>query len=206
MFDKPYVVMDRLPGTTLNELSYLRPEILEEHKVTIAYQLGMHTAFSFVFGSKDGFQTNYLFNPVTKILTHIDKESFLELPKDSSKVLEDGDRYTQEIVACEFTNLKYIPSFRNNESRTKLLIAYRQGFLDKFEDIKFKKDELVRMVAGARMAWLRVKPPQNVEDYEQETLTLLDTVAALIDLNSEEVFDRLLKAKKEVDSGRYQRQ
>ncbi|MFH0861706.1 MAG: hypothetical protein V1875_01630 [Candidatus Altiarchaeota archaeon] len=203
MFDKPYVVMDRLPGTTLNELAYLRPEILEENKVTIAYQLGMHTAFSYVFGSKDGFQTNYLFNPVTKILTHIDKESFLELPKDPAKTLQDSDGYSQEIAACELTNLKYLPSFRSPEYRSKLIIAFRQGFQDKYEDIKYKKEELLKMVSGARTAWMKVKPVEDYMGYEEETRQMMATVGLLIDQNPDDVFDRLLKAKKEADTGRY---
>ena len=202
MFDKPYVVMDRLPGTTLNELAYLRPEILEEHKVTIAYQLGMHTAFSYVFGCKDGFQTNYLFNPVTKILTHIDKESFLDLPKDPSKTLAEGDGYTQEIAACELANLKYLPSFRTPEYHSKLIIAFRQGFLDKYEDIKYKKEELFKMVSGARTAWMKVKPVEGFEEYGKETRQMTAAVGQLIDQDPEDVFDRLLKAKKEADGRR----
>jgi hypothetical protein len=192
--------MDRLPGTTLNELTYLRPEILEEHKVTVAYQLGMHTAFSYVFGCKDGYQTNYLFNPVTKILTHIDKESFLELPPEPSKTLADGDKYTQEIASCELTNLKYIPSFRDGGYRTKLIIAYRQGFLDKYADIKYKKEELVKMVSGARMAWSKVKTIANQSEYDRETRIITQTINELIDQNPEEVADRLLKARKEVEN------
>ena len=183
MDDRSFVLMDRLPGWTLNEMTYLKPDILEENKIPISYQLGMHAAFSYVFGCKDGFQTNYLFNPVTKILTHIDKESFLELPLDAAKTLRDGDQYTQEIAACELANLKYLPSFRTPEYRSKLIIACRQGFLDKYGDIKYKKEELLKMISGARTAWMKVKPVEDFEEYEKETRQMIATAGQLIDKN-----------------------
>jgi hypothetical protein len=205
MFDRSYVVMDRLPGRTLNELTYRRPEVLEEHKVTIAYQLGMHTAFSYVFGAKDGYQTNYVFDPTTKILTRIDKESFLDVPVDAYTTLSEGDSYTQEIAACELTNLKYIPSFRNGESRTKLLYAFRQGFLDKYSDIREKRPELVEMVQEARRTWFRLKPVEDSEEYEEDTKRVVSAVDHLVGQNPEDVFARLLNAKSEVDSGNYRK-
>jgi hypothetical protein len=204
MFDRAYVVMDRLPGHTLNELTYRRPEVIEEHKVTIAYQLGMHTAFSYVFGAKDGYQTNYIFDPVSKILTRIDKESFLEMPSNAD-TFADKDTYTQEIAACELTNLKYIPSFRNNESRHKLLYAFKQGFMDKYSDIMYKRDDLLTMVRETRMAWLRMKPVEDPEEYEEETKSIIEMAYALIGQNPEDVYNRLIKAKKEVDSGEYKK-
>jgi hypothetical protein len=205
MLDRAYVVMDRLPGSTLNELTYRRPEVIEDNKVTIAYQLGMHTAFSYVFGAKDGYQTNYVFDQVSKILTRIDKESFLEVPSDAGSTFDEGDTYSQEIAACELTNMKYIPSFRNNESRTKLLIAFRQGFLDKYDDIKAKREDLVGMIGDARSTWARMKPIEDPEEYVEETKTIIGTVNKLIGQDAEKVFDRLLKAKREVDSGKYKK-
>jgi hypothetical protein len=203
MFDRAYVVMDRLPGTTLNELTYRRPEVIEDNRVTISYQLGMHMAFSFVFGSKDGYQTNYVFDATTKILTRIDKESFLDLPLDAEGTLQEGDSYTQEIAACELSNLKYIPSFRDPATRPKMIFAFKQGFLDKFADIKFKREELVSMVESSRQAWLRMKPVEDMGEYAQDTRHLTDMVNKLIGLNPEQVFKRLMKAKTEVESGKY---
>jgi hypothetical protein len=202
MFDRSYAVMERLPGRTLNELTYLQPELLEDNMVTIAYQLGMHTTFSYVFGAKDGYQTNYVFDPVSKILTRIDKERFLEMPADPKTTLSDGDSYTQEIAACELTNLKYIPSFRSENSRHKVMYAFRQGFLDKYEDIKYKKAELIGMVSDARETWLKHKPVEDLDEYAQGTKHIISAVGRLIDHDPKSVFDRLLKAKMEIDAKR----
>jgi len=205
MLDRPYVVMDRLPGATLNELAYRRPEIIEDNMVTIAYQLGMHLAFSYVFGVKDGFQTNYVFDASTKILTRIDKESFLDMPSDAKTTLEGGDRYTQEISACEVSNLKYIPSFRSEKSRYKVMYAFRQGFLDKYADIKAKRDELLRMVLDTRQTWLKIRPAEDPEEYEDDTRHIVKAVSHLAEQKPEDVFERLMKAKAEVDTGRYKK-
>lgn len=195
--------MDRLPGSTLNELTYRRPEILEEHKVSIAYQLGMHMVFSYVFGAKDGYQTNYVFDPVSRILTRIDKESFFEVPVDPKGTLSEGDDYTQEIAACELSNLKYIPSYRRTETRHLILFAFRQGFLDKYGDIKSKSEELLSMVAETRATWLDIKPVEDLEEYGSETRHIHTAIEYLIQQDPERVFDRLLKAKAEVDTGKY---
>ncbi|MFH1403456.1 MAG: hypothetical protein ABIH11_04225, partial [Candidatus Altiarchaeota archaeon] len=146
MFDRDYVVMDRLPGVTLNELTYRRPEVLDENKIGIAYQLGIHSAYAYVFGVRDGFQTNYVFNPLNKILTRIDKEAFLEVPEDHEATLSGDDVYTREIAGCELNNLKYIPSFRTGSEREDILRAFTVGFKDKYEDIVLKKDKLLRIV------------------------------------------------------------
>ena len=205
MFDSAYVVMDRLPGATLNELTYRRPEVIEKNMVTISYQLGMHMAFSYIFGAKDGYQTNYVFDPVSKLLTRIDKESFLEVPNNPTSTLSDGDDYTQEIAACELTNLKYIPSFREPATRPKVLYAFKQGFLDKYSDIKSKKDDLLTMVQETRGAWAKMKPPEDEQEYAQITSQIKDAVQHLITQESELVFQRLVAAKKEVDEGKYKK-
>ena len=201
--DRSYVVMDRLPGATLNELTYRRPEILEEHKVTIAYQLGMHMAFAYVFGAKDGFQTNYIFDTVSKILTRIDKESFFDMPVDPDVSFEDNDEYTQEIAACELSNLKYIPSFRKAETRPQVIIAFRQGFIDKYQDIKDMRGRLLEMTLNARKTWKGFRQIEDMIEYDQDTDRIHAKVAKLIDQDPDKVFDRLLKAKAEVDTGRY---
>ncbi|MBD3388108.1 MAG: hypothetical protein GF416_03590 [Candidatus Altiarchaeales archaeon] len=203
--DRAFVVMDRVPGSTLNELTYRRPEVLEEHKITIAYQLGMHMAFAYVFGSKDGYQTNYIFNPVDKILTRVDKESFLDVPDDPHTTLEEGNVYTQEIAACELSNLKYIPSFRSNEDRPKVLFAFKQGFMDKYEDIKEKKNELLGLVDETRETWLRIEPPREMDEYHEETRFIRVTVEHLMDQDPVHVLNRLVKAKEEVDRGEYKK-
>jgi hypothetical protein len=205
MFDRSYVVMERLPGATLNELTYRRPEVIEDNMVTISYQLGMHMAFSYVFGAKDGFQTNYVFDHSNKILTRIDKESFLEMPANAATTLSDDDTYTQEIAACELTNLKYIPSFRSPDTRPKVLYAFRQGFFDKYEDIKYKRDELTQMVSDIRGTWKRMRPVEDLSEYEEETKHTVESVRMLIDQKADDVFARLLKAKIEVDSGKYRK-
>ncbi len=197
MFDRAYAVMDRVPGATLNELTYRRPEIIEDNRVTIAYQLGMHAAFSFVFGARDGYQTNYVFNPVDKILTRIDKESFLEMPEDPANVMSEGDAYTQEIAACELSNLKYIPAFRKKDTRPQVLLAFKQGFLDKYEDIKKREKRLLDLVQETRDTWLRIRPVREVDEYNSDTRYVKESVKHLISLDPGEAFNRLLKAKQE---------
>lgn len=198
--DRSYAVMERLAGSTLNELTYRRPEVLEDNKVTIAYQLGMHMAFAYVFGSKDGYQTNYLFDTSEKLLTRVDKEVFLEVPYDATKTLEDGDKYTQEIAACELSNLKYIPSFRKKDTRPYVLMAFKQGFLDKYSDIKEKEEDLLSLVEETRDNWLQIKGLQSSKEYDTETEHILEAVKYLIDQEPEHVYQRLLKAKKENDN------
>jgi hypothetical protein len=202
MFDRAYVVSERIPGSTLNELTYRRPEVIEDNVVSISYQLGLHMAFSFIFGSKDGFQTNYIFDPVEKILTRIDKESFLDVPSDPSGVLAEDDVYSREIAACELTNLKYIPSFRSGEGRSRVLYAFKQGFLDKYSEIKSMKGELLQMVDESRSSWFEYTNVEELQDYHDRTVTILKSVGILMDLDPEKVFDRLLRAKVEVDGGK----
>lgn len=201
--DRPYVVTERVPGVSLNELTYRRPEVLEKHKVTIAYQLGMHMAFAYVFGSKDGYQTNYLFDPVDRLLTRIDKEVFLEVPSDPAGTLADGDVYTQEVAACELANLKYIPSFRKKEGRPPILMAFRQGFLDKYDHIKDKKERFLELVDEARAMWKKLKSPEDEGGYHEETGSIRASVTHLIDQDPESVFKRLLTARQEVERGEY---
>ena len=205
MLDRSFVVMERLPGNTLNELTYRRPEVLDDNMVTISYQLGMHMAFSYVFGSRDGFQTNYVFDLTTKLLTRIDKESFFEVPADSLTTLDVGDPYTQEIAACELANLKYIPSFRDGTAAKKVMMAFKQGFVDKYADIKYKKMDLVQLIMDTRLAWFRMEPPADIEAYASETLRIKDTVELFIEQDPKQVFERLIQAKKEVDSGKYKK-
>lgn len=199
MIDRSYVVMDRICGNTLNELSYSNPKTLDDNYVTIAYQLGMHLAFSYVFGSKDGYQTNYIFDPTTRLLTRIDKESFLDLPQNPENNFEDENVYTQEIAACELSNLRYIPRFKNPKCHRNIILAIRQGFLDKYGDIKLKKRDLLQMVMDTRMTWLRMDPPDDIEAYAADTLRIFHNIEKLISQDPERVFERLKKAKKEFD-------
>ncbi|MBD3262547.1 MAG: hypothetical protein GF334_12915 [Candidatus Altiarchaeales archaeon] len=200
MNDLSYTVMDRLPGYTLNELMYRRPELLEEHKIVISYQLGLHTAFSYVFGLRDGYQSNYVFDPVTRILTRIDKERFLELPPNPDKTLQPQDPYTQEIASCELSNLKYMHSFREGVDRNQVVDALKEGFMDKYDDIKNKKQDLLQLVTHTRDTWLKLGPSTDVQEYEKETQKLASTVSFLVDQDPKRVWRRLVEAKREVDS------
>ena len=203
MEDKSFVLMDRLSGWTLNEMTYLKPDILEENKIPIAYQLGMHAAFSYVFGVTDGFQTNYVFDPVSQILTRIDKEVFLSVPENPKETLLDHDEYTQEVAACELNNLKYIPSFRHRETRAEILVAFKSGFTDKYSELKQKRQRMLELVAEARGTWKKLGKPGDLTAFDKETAKLVDTVGTLIDQDSETVIKRLFDAKSEVDRGEY---
>ena len=103
---KSYVVMDYVPGKTLNELAYKDPNVIEENKIRIAFQLGMHTAFSYVFWLKDGYQSNYIFDSNKKTVTRIDNERFLHVPEDPENTLDDFHPYAQAIASCELENMK----------------------------------------------------------------------------------------------------
>ncbi len=205
MFKGSYAVMDRLPGSTLSELTYRRPDVIEENRVTIAYQLGMHMAFSFVFGAKDGFQTNYVFDPVSRLLTRIDKESFFDLPQKPEDALFENDGYTQEIAACELANLKYIPSFRDSNTRHQIIYAFKSGFSDKFDDIKQKRDDVLNLVNETRLMWLELNPVDDLTEYNDVTRQIRHAIDHLMRLEADKVFERLMQAKKEVDEGRYAR-
>lgn len=194
-----YLVMDRLPGTTLNELTYRRPEIIEDHKVTISYQLGMHLAFAYVFGVRDGYQTNYIFDPSSRLITRIDKESFFELPDDADKTLESDDGYTQQIALSELSNLKYIPSFRDKKTRPQILYAYKTGFVDKYNDMKAKRRQILELVNVTRINWIDITPIEDIDEYAEETLFIQESVDSLISQDPEKVFERLVAAKIEVE-------
>ncbi|HHQ45521.1 MAG TPA: hypothetical protein ENN13_05265 [Candidatus Altiarchaeales archaeon] len=198
-YDKSFTVMDRLPGYTLSELTYKRPEILEEHKIDIAFQLGMHTVFSYVFGVRDGYQTNYIYDPVSRLLTRIDKERFLEVPDSPRKTLEDNDAYTQEIASCELSNLKYVPSFRTGEERGVVVKALESGFMEKYREVKVKKQELLELVRQTRNTWFELNPRFDKSLYGSETEIIVGTVSYLIDQDALLVWKRLVKAKIEVD-------
>ncbi|MCX6694797.1 MAG: hypothetical protein NTU61_00670 [Candidatus Altiarchaeota archaeon] len=203
MDDRSFVLMDRLAGWTLNEMTYLKPDVLEEHKISIAYQLGMHAAFSYAFGVTDGFQTNYMFDPVTNILTRIDKDVFLQVPSNPKDTLMDHDDYTQEISSCELSNLKYIPSFRRAEDRTDVLLAFKTGFLDKYSEMKEKRDKLLHLVYETRETWKKISNPRDILGFEAETRRIVESVSILLDQDSEKVLKRLFEAKAEVDRGEY---
>jgi len=195
---KAYAVMDYVPGKTLNELSYRNPDIIEENRIRIAFQLGMHTAFSYVFGLKDGYQSNYIFDPEAKTITRIDNERFLCVPEDPENTLDDEHPYTQGIAACELENLKYIPSFRNRQEMEHILKAFNAGFIEKYKEIKNKKQNLIRLIGETRADTFRVRPEANAKKYQVETERIVDTVSFLISQEPTEVLRRLYKAKTEL--------
>jgi len=203
MDDRSFILMDRLSGWTLNEMTYRKPDILEEHKISIAYQLGMHAAFSYVFGVKDGFQTNYVFDSVSTILTRIDKEVFLAVPKSPNETLLDHDDYTQEIASCELSNLKYIPSYRQGERRGEIILAFKTGFSDKYEEMRQKRKRLVELVEETRHRWKRISNPADPAGYDSETARIAEIVGVLLDQDPDKVLKRLFEAKVEVDRGEY---
>jgi hypothetical protein len=197
--------MDRVPGVTLNELTYRRPEVLDENMIGIAYQLGIHSAFAYIFGVKDGYQTNYIFNPVNKLLTRIDKDTFLNVPDDPGSTFSDNDAYTQEIAACELNNLKYIPSFRSGDDREEILRAFKVGFMEKYGDVKAKRERLLELVRKTREKWMEVRPPLKKVDYVRETEGIVAVVDALIGQDPEAVIGRLFRAKAEFDRSVHQK-
>jgi hypothetical protein len=201
MKERPYVLMELVAGKTLNELAYMNPEVLEENRIRIAFQLGMHAAFSYVFGVKDGYQSNYLFDPQTRSITRVDNERFLVLPEKPENTLEAGDEYAQDIAACELDNLKYIPSFRNGRDRENILKAFNTGFLEKYSHIKERKDRLLGMVEGMRNDTLRVRYGISEVTYEKETKKMKTTVEYLMDQNPREVLARLYMARSEIGRG-----
>jgi len=203
MDDRSFVLMDRLPGWTLNEMTYRKPDVLEENKIQIAYQLGMHAAFSYVFGVTDGFQTNYVYDPITKILTRIDKEVMLKVPGNPNETLLDHDEYTQDIAACELSNLKYIPSFRRTEGRAEIVIAFKSGFTDKYGEIKSKKEKMLELVSEARGTWKKLNAPGDLLAFDNETRSIIESVSIMIDQDPQAVLKRLFAAKAEVDKGEY---
>lgn len=194
---KAYVLMEHIPGKTLNELAYTNPDILEENKIRIAFQLGMHAAFSYVFGIKDGYQSNYLFDSHSRSLTRVDNERFLMLPESPEDTLNPGDAYMQDIAACELENLKYIPSFRSGKDTDNILMAFNTGFLEKYSHIKKKKEVLLKMVENTRNDTLRVRYGISEETYERETKKMKAAVEYLINQNPMYVLERLHKASTE---------
>ena len=194
---KSYALMELAPGKTLNELAYKNPDVLEENRIRIAFQLGMHTAFSYVFGLKDGYQTNYLFDAELKTITRVDNERFFCVPDDPEKTLDSGHPYAQDIAACEMENLKYIPSFRRSEEAGYVLKAFNAGFLEKYRDIKGKKEKLLQMVETTREDTLKVTPDVAELAYMAETRRIVKAVSLLLDQNPEDVLRRLYAAKAE---------
>jgi hypothetical protein len=196
---RAYALMELAAGKTLTELAYMNPGVLVENGVRIAFQLGMHTAFGYVFGVKDGYQSNYLFDPESKTLTRVDNERFLFLPKNPEKTFEDDDSYTQDIAACELENLKYLPSYRNGQTRDNILKAFNTGFIEKYGQIKEKKEKLLDMVGNMRNDTLHVRSDVSEEAYNIETGRMKKAVECLISQDSRKVLARLYKAKSELD-------
>ncbi|MFH1126287.1 MAG: hypothetical protein V1703_04110 [Candidatus Altiarchaeota archaeon] len=195
---KAYALMDLVPGKTLNELAYMNPDLIEENRIRIAFQLGMHAAFGYVFGLKDGYQANYLFDTESKTITRIDNERFLNVPEDPENTLKDRHHYAHGIAACELENLKYIPSFRHSEGMDDVLTAFNTGFLEKYREIKEKRERLLRLIEETRGDALRVRPDVDENDYARETKRLMDVVGFLINQDPQEVLKRLYKAKAEL--------
>ena len=194
---KSYALMELAPGRTLNELAYKNPDVLEENRIRIAFQLGMHTAFSYVFGLKDGYQTNYLFDHELKTITRVDNERFFCLPDDPEKTLNAGHSYAQDIAACEMENLKYIPSSRKPEEAGFVLKAFNAGFIEKYREIKNRKERLLQMVETTREDAFKVTPYVPEPAYAAETKRIVKAVSLLIGQNPEDVLKRLYAAKTE---------
>jgi len=200
MLNKAFTVMDRVPGYTLNELTYKKPDVLEENKIKIAFQLGMHTVFSYVFGVRDGYQTNYIFDPTTKILTRIDKERFLEVPENPFDLNDPSHPYNREIALCELSNLKYVPSFRQTSAdKSDVIKALKAGFMEKYSEVKKKKKELLDLVWETRETWWELRPGQDKREYDEETKDLADKIDYLIEQEPEKVWNTLVKAKIHAD-------
>lgn len=197
--NKAYVLMEHVAGKTLNELAYMNPGILEDNKIRIAFQLGMHAAFSYVFGVKDGYQSNYIFDSASRSITRVDNERFLLLPEKPENTLKAGDEYTRDIAACELSNLKYIPSFRNGRDTDVILTAFNTGFLEKYRQIKEKKEKRLGMVENTRNDTLRVRYGISEETYAKETKKMKAAVECLMDQNPMQVLERLHKARAELE-------
>jgi len=192
-----YALMDCVPGKTMNELAYRNPDVLEQNRVRIAFQLGMHAAFSYVFGVKDGYQSNYLFDESTKTLTRVDNERFLQVPENPDETLSPGDAYTREIAACEMENLKYIPSCRSGGDLDNVLKAFNTGFLEKYREMKERKARMVELIRQARGDAYAVTPGADEGGYRSETDRIAAAVSCLVDQNPVDVLKRLYAARAE---------
>lgn len=190
--------MQLAPGKTLNELAYMNPDVLEENSIRIAFQLGMHTAFSYAFGVKDGYQSNYLFDEHSKTITRIDNEKFLRMPDDPEKTLEDNHHYAQDIASCEMENLKYIPYFRRKEGMDDILKAFNTGFMEKYRELKQKKNTLLKMIEHSRHDTFQIRPGVDEKTYQSGTKKIMHAVGHLIDQEPEKVLKRLYKARNEI--------
>jgi len=195
---KSFALTDSIAGKTLNELSYKDPDVIEGNRLEIAFQLGMYAAFSYVFGLKDGYQTNYIFNPDSRKLIRIDKERFLDIPEIPEDTLEDNDKYTQEIAACELVNLKYIPSYRGGERRLDVVRAFNSGFLEKYREMKKRKNELIDLVKESRASAYSTLPDSDLSEYENRTTEITSIIEELISLSPKQVLKRLYTARSEL--------
>ncbi|VVB52153.1 Uncharacterised protein [uncultured archaeon] len=198
--DKSYVLMETVPGHTLNELAYRQPEVLEEDARAVAKQLGEYCAFSFVFGVRDGYQSNYIYDSKTKWLTRIDKENSLRVP---TVIDVNGDEYwayCREIAACELANLKYLPPFRRGgEEQRAIMRAFNTGFYEKHAYMKERRDQLIQYVNKARKAGAQYQPPADPSGYFLQTNIILNSVKALLDQNPEESLKHLYMAKMDLE-------
>jgi hypothetical protein len=61
------------------------------------------------------------------------------------------------------------------------------------------------LVQEARDTWLKIKPVEDLDEYNEDTNYIKAAVEYLIDQNPEDVLNRLLKAKAEVDAGKYRK-
>ncbi len=203
MAQEDYIVMERVEGNTLNELAYMNPDAIEDNAELIARELGKHTAFSYIFGIKDGYQTNYIFNPKAKKLTRIDKEKCLSVPKDPERVFMPRNRYTQEIAECEISNLKYLPAYRRDASREVIFRAFTSGFYEQYALFKDKKAKFLDIIKKARDAGKDVYDVAKVSEYDKQTEEIVNAVNKLIEQNPSDVLERLFTAKNEVMRGEF---
>jgi len=195
---KTYAVMERAAGRSINELAYKDPDVLETNNDVISHQLGRHAAFSYVFGIKDGYQTNYIFDDESKVLTRVDKERSLEFPANID-ISMPNDPYSQEIAVADISNLDYIPTYRNPKTRKDVADSFETGFFEQYDFLKKNKDPLLRLIKIARNTAAKVQKPENPEKYAKETEHIIQTVSTLIDQDPREVLKRLYEAKEEVD-------
>lgn len=198
---KEYVLMDYVQGQTLEDLSKQDPGTLESNKLHISYELGRQTAFTYAFGVKDGYQSNYIFNPLEKRLYRVDKEKFLQMPSKPRETLLGHDDYTQEIAGCELDNLAHLPSFRDRGEKPQILLAFELGFKDQFKKLSKRKNKFRGLIAETRETLVKINPVKNRVSYDKETGEIQDTVDYLLSQDPEKVLERLYEARREVARG-----
>lgn len=195
-------VSQKTPSGTLDELAKKEPEVLKEQQASIARQLGMLTAESYVFGHSTGKKSVFRYDPAKHLLSRADDSYHFHLPQHPESALKKGNKYVAKLAEAVVPNLELLPGYHEPKTRETLLHSFRQGFLDQHHEMRDNRDDYFSLIEEKRSKEVKDVTYSQEGKYRLRTSKIIETVDVLIEHDSKAVVKRLLEAMAKAETKR----